>query len=70
MAAQAKYKVLEAPDEDEDDRKAEIDGHEVERRDPYGHWHFLNDKGSRTLSGSFTSMDEIRKAIHRYEQTL
>lgn len=65
MANKINYTVVEEDDAPENDRTTEVDGHFFERRDPYGHWWCVAPV-SRHLEGSFTHIDEARKAVHRH----
>lgn len=60
-----KYTTVEADEDTPTDRVTEIDGFTVERRDPYGNWWFQTPL-SRALEGSFTNIDEVRKAIFKH----
>lgn len=66
--AKTKYK-LDEEDYEADARKTVIDGFDVERRDPYGFW-WIVDPPHKVLVGSFTNLDEVRKATARYAKLL
>lgn len=63
-----KFTVIDPSEEPtEATKEVEVDGHAIERRDPYHNWWFKDTLGSKNLSGCFTSLEEVKKAIFRHD---